>query len=323
MENAIQESILSRVTASFENATGLTVEVQIKFLLTLFLLFALWWIRRSTLKVVLRHTTDVHSRYARRKVITNTAVLVGVLVIARIWFSGLEHFVTFLGLLSAGIAIALRDPLVNMVAWIFIAWRKPFVVGDRIQIGNHAGDIIDIRLFQITLLEMGGWVAADQLTGRIIHIPNAKVFTDTQANYTKAFPFIWNEIPVLVTFESDWQRAKTLLRDIIGKHTAEQGEAARASFQEAARHFLIAISDIEPKVYTSVQNSGVLLTIRYLCNPYQRRTSEQAVWEDILRTFAAAKDVDLAYPTTRYYDNVTEGKGRERPPKDSPEERKD
>ena len=86
--------------------------------------------------------------------------------------------------------------------------RKPLKVGDRVQIGDVTGDVIDIRIFQFSVIEIGNWVDADQSTGRIIHIPNGTIFIKWQANYTAGFEYIWNEIPVLVTFESDWKTAK-------------------------------------------------------------------------------------------------------------------
>src|SRR3989442_7605528 len=87
--------------------------------------------------------------------------------------------------------------LVNLAGWVFIIWRSPFALGDRIQIGQHAGDVIDVRLFQFTLNEIGNWVQADQSTGRIIHIPNGKVLTEVIANYSEGVQYIWHEIPSL------------------------------------------------------------------------------------------------------------------------------
>ena len=95
---------------------------------------------------------------------------------------GLRSLGTFLGLLSAGLAIALKDVVASMAGWIFILWRRPFQLGDRIQIGDRAGDVVDLRLFQFTLLEIGNWVDADQSTGRSIHVPNGAVFTEPLFN---------------------------------------------------------------------------------------------------------------------------------------------
>jgi small-conductance mechanosensitive channel len=128
----------------------------------------------------------------------------GVSLLAWIWVEELLSLSTFLGLVSAGLAIALREPLINLMGWAFIVWRRPFEMGDRIEIGGQAGDVIDMRVFQFTLLEIGNWVDADQSTGRAIHVPNGKVFSESLANYSKGLAYIWNEIPVRVTFESDW-----------------------------------------------------------------------------------------------------------------------
>jgi small-conductance mechanosensitive channel len=92
------------------------------------------------------------------------------LLVGRVWLKEFESVTTFLGIVSAGLAIAMKDPLVNVAGWLFILWRHPFKVGDRIQIGVHAGDVIEISIFQFTIMEIGNWVHADQRTGRIVHI---------------------------------------------------------------------------------------------------------------------------------------------------------
>ena len=71
---------------------------------------------------------------------------------------------------------------------------------------------------------------------------------------------------------------------------------------------MIYVGTLTPIVYTSVKDSGVLLTIRYVCNPRRRRGSEQEIWEDILHAFGKCEDIDFAYPTQRYYLNHLEGK---------------
>jgi small-conductance mechanosensitive channel len=173
--------------------------------------------------------------------------------------------------------------------------------------------VIDSRLFQFLLMEIGNWVGADQSTGRLIHIPNGKVFTEALANYSRGFEYIWNEIPVLVTFESDWEKSKQILQALADEHGAQPGAAAQPRFREASRQFPIIVPETTPTVYTSVQDSGVLLTIRYLCEVRRRRDSAQAIWEDILRAFAKHADIDFAYPTQRLYNNALEGKEGARP----------
>ena len=107
---------------------------------------------------------------------------------------------------------------------------------------------------------------------------------------------------MLITFESDWRKAKTLLNSIITTHEQEFRQDVEEQLQATAQDFLIYTPKTTPIVYTSVKDSGVLLTIRYLCKPHERRSSSEVIWEDILDTFERHPDIDLAYPTTRFYD---------------------
>ena len=167
---------------------------------------------------------------------------------------------------------------------------------------------IDLRLFQFSVIEVGNWVDADQSTGRIIHIPNGFVFTEPQASYTAGFQYIWHEIPVLLTFESNWKKAKKILSDIVNHHGVMLSNEAEKQIKEAAKKFLIFYSKLTPIVYTNVKDSGVLLTMRYMCDPRERRSIQEKIWEDVLNKFSECDDIDFAYPTQRFYNNVSEGK---------------
>ena len=126
-------------------------------------------------------------------------------------------------------------------------------------------------------------------------------------NYTKAFPYIWNEVPVRITFESNWEKAKALLLEIAERHAVRLDEDAQASLRRAADRFTIVYSVLTPTVYTRVETHGVLLTVRYLCKVRRRRSTEAAIWEDVLRAFAQHADVEFAYPTQRFYNRRLEG----------------
>jgi small-conductance mechanosensitive channel len=295
------ESLMEKLVELIKTTTGLSPEVQIKILTSAGILLILLLLRTFLLRILWRRTDDVRTRYVWRKTLTYIIVTVSIGLVLRVWFTGFQSIATFLGLVSAGLAIALRDVVTNIAGWVFIIVRRPFTLGDRIQVGEHAGDVIDIRIFQFTLMEIGNWVDADQSTGRVIHIPNGKLFSEALANYSKGFQYIWNEVPVLITFESNWEKAKQILQDIGNKHAEHLSKSAARKVKQASRKFMIFYSHLTPAVYTRVRESGVLLTIRYLCEPRRRRGGEQAIWEDILREFAEHEDIDFAYPTQRFF----------------------
>ncbi len=306
---------MSRITEAVANlyvwlldATGLSEATLDHLVATLFAVLVLWGLRLFALRLVNRRTADVRARYQWRKTTTYTAVVLGVLVIGRIWIDEFGEVGTFLGLVSAGIAIALRDPLTNIAGWGFIVWKRPFGPGDRIEVVGIAGDVIDQRIFQFTLLEIGTATGAAQSTGRIIHLPNSKVFTEPVTNYTRGFPYVWNEIGIVVTFESDWRAAKEILLGIAQDKAEELSADAERKVRQAAQEYMIFYSKLTPTVYTSVVDSGVQFAVRYLVEPRRRRGSEEILWEAILTALDARDDIDLAYPTQRFFHNVAEGK---------------
>lgn len=298
------ENFLNSIADFFQSSPVITGQ----FIKTIVVILVLWIIRSLTLRVVHKNVESKRTTYKWRKNLTYISAFIGIILIAQIWFSALGNLSTYFGLLSAGLAIALKDPVTDLAAWLFIIWRKPFDVGDRIELGKSKGDVIDIRPFKFTILEIGNWVDADQSTGRVIHIPNHTVFTEQLANYTSDFQFIWNEIGIMVTFESDWKKAKEILSTIAHEESQDFIEQAKEQIKKAAKSYLIEYRYLTPIVYTNVKDSGVMLSIRYLTDPRRRRGSAQAIWERALDEFSEIDSIDLAYPTIRVFNNPKEGK---------------
>ncbi len=295
-------------------AFNLTVSTQERLAQTAVVIIALIILRAIAFHMAHKQIPDdTRQLYNWRKLIEYITVIVGILLVGRIWIVSVGSVITYLGLLSAGLAIALQDLIVNLAGWLFIIWRRPFVVGDRIQIGDDAGDVIDTRLFQFTLLEIGNWADADQSTGRVIHIPNGHVFSDVFANYTQGIAYIWEEIPIMVTFESDWEKTKAILTRIVHQKAPRitHGDIRRA--QAKTPRFIIKYKNLTPIVYTTVASSGVVLTLRYLVDPMQRRKMQEIIWESVLRGIASHDDIDLAYETQREYIYYEEKKPSHKP----------
>ncbi len=263
-------------------------------------------LRKILISIIAKNTDDPKTVYYSKRIIGYSSTFLLVLILCAIWIKGFGSIGTYLGIASAGIAIALHETIANIAGWLFILWRKPFVIGDRIEIGNTKGDVIDLRLFQFSMVEVGNWVEAEQSTGRIVHVPNSQVLKERTANYHGGFNYIWNEIHVLVTFESDWEKTREILERIAKEKIESSSKQAEAQLRQAAERYMIHFSKLTPAVYMSARDSGVLFSIRYILNPRRRRGSEQAIWEEILREFDKHPDIDLAYPTTRFYSYAQE-----------------
>lgn len=257
--------------------------------------------RALILRVVEANVEDSDAQYRARKIVNYTATATFLITLAFVWIDAFSNLPTYLGLVSAGIAIALADVLKNMAGWLFILTRRPFEVGDRIEVVDLRGDVVDIRLFRFSLMEVGGWVDADQSTGRLVHVPNGVVFNQPVANYTEGFPYVWDEIPVLITFESDYKGAKAIILDVLQQDAPDTHGPAGRHIRDTARRYSIKIGTLTPTVYVSVRDSGVLLTARYLVEARNRRGAQDRIWQSILDGFNATEAIHLAYPTIRAY----------------------
>jgi len=272
-----------------------------KLLYSIGILVVLWVIQKIIVGIIQKRVESVRDIYVWRKGVTYVLGGIGLIVLGGMWIRGGQTFATFLGIFTAVLALVFKDVLVNIAGLFYILWENPFATGDRIEIESNAGDVIDIGIFKFSLLEIGNWVDADQSTGRMLKIPNSKVFTHIIANYTKGFEFIWDEIPVLVTFESDWRLAKKQLNKIIDTHAASGQQKIERAFTRARRSHLVQYATLTPTVYTTVKESGVLLTIRHLCSPRDRRIDREIIWEKVLAEFEKQPNITLAYPTIHYH----------------------
>ena len=295
------QEFLNSIKTAIQNIPYINSPFMIKLIESVALIIFIWLIKILIVKLINKNINDVKTQYHWRKLINSTIFIILIILVGRIWFKGAQSLVTYLGLLSAGVAIALKDVLANLAGWLYIISRRPFNVGDRVQIGKFAGDVIDQNFFEFTLLEIGNWVHADQSTGRLVHIPNGKIFSQDLANYDKGFKYLWNEIEIVLTFESNWQKAKIILLDIANNKGENISKRMETQIKRAAKKYMIFYKELTPIVYTSVVDHGVRLTIRHLCETRKRRGYTEAIWEDILLEFAKNKDIELAYPTTRFY----------------------
>ena len=263
----------------------------------------------ALVRIFRRFPHEKQNEFLWRKAATYCSVSVLLLLLGFVWLRGFNSLSTFIGLLSAGLAIALKDPITNIAGWMFILVRKPFETGDRVQVGNYAGDVIDIDIFQFTLMESGtSGVSRDIRTGRLIKISNNAVFTEPQINYTAGwFEYIWNTIEVCVTFESNWKKAMTILEEIVTAEGEETSRRAKETMATASERYMLLDMGLGPRVLAAIGNNGVVLTAVYLCAPRSRRLLSSKVSEQLLEKYSEEDDIAFAYNTERSFSTATKG----------------
>ncbi len=299
---------MDRMLKIISEFLGISEDASLKLLLSIALLIVLGIIQFAVLKIIFRRVSETVARYKWAKTTRYIVTIIGILLVSRIWFEGVGAIGTYIALVAAGLVIVLREPVQDIAGFLFIMWRSPFRLGDRIEVNDVKGDVIDQGLFKFTLMEIGNWVDAEQSTGRVVHISNHKVFSGNVFNYTGGFKYIWNEVTVRLTYESNWKKAKELLIKIAQHHSVDMSKKAEEEMMEASSSYYLSFNVLTPTVYLHIKDYGIALTIRYLTDPRQRRTTEQSIHEEVLEMIQSHDDIMWAYPTSRVYRSEIDGK---------------
>jgi len=249
--------------------------------------------------IVNNRIKDIRQRHNVRKGIAYIATTLILMVVGFVWFHHLKALGVILSIIGAGLVLALQEVILCIAGWALIFIKRPFEAGHRVELGGVKGDVIDVRLFETSLLEIGNWVVDDQSTGRVVHIPNSAVFKGPVFNYNKGFEFIWNEVKIVVTFESDWSKARDVMLKLGEEESKELTERAGSRIRRMARQYMIYYEKFTPIVYTKIEDNGIELSLRYLINVKSRRASTDRVSGRVLEEFKKQKEISFAYPTYR------------------------
>jgi small-conductance mechanosensitive channel len=233
-------------------------------------------------QTILRTIKDAKTRYSVRKTLSIVYMLVFMLVLIRIWVEDSEALLVSYGLIGAGIAIALQDFFKNFVGGILVFSTGIYRVGDRIEIDSKFGDVIDIGLMYTTLLEIREWVEGDQATGRLTIVPNGKVISGVVHNYTKDHSFIWDEIELPITYDSDWKYALQRFSVVIETETVELTKHAERDLANIMARYYLPKRGVEPAIFLTLTDNWINLGIRYIALVRERRSLRDRIYRRLL-----------------------------------------
>lgn len=262
-----------------------------KLILTALIVFGQNLLRRLFVSLVTeRINEDSPYIYTVQKASRYGINILGMLLIFTIWVEQSGDLSVALGLFAAGIAFALQEVIGSMAGWLTIITGRPFAVGDRIETGNIRGDVVDVGILRTTLMEIGNWLQGDHNTGRIVTISNALIFKEPLYNYSAYLRFIWDEISLPITYESDWKKAAELMSAAVEQHPHYQKLLPQAEQQRrhARRQLAVKLTTLKPRVFLRLTDNWVELGMVYPVDNDLRRVFRSEVSQKILQGFANA-----------------------------------
>mgnify|MGYP004669264677 FL=1 len=240
-----------------------------------------------------KFNSNERTLYLINKKVIAFGVVVNIILLILIWESKITKLMTLISFVSAALAFALRDFVYNFFAGIYINVKKPFKVEDRVEVDGIVGDVVNISSLTFDILEVSSKDNGEQSTGIMIHIPNSKVFNGGVKNYTEAFKYIWDEISVRVPIDSDIDNAKSILYDIVRNNEVVKRipRKMKSELNSAIGEYRIYYNKLDPIIYTSIEDSCVVLTIRYLAHPKKVRNIRSDIYTKVLEAFRDKKIV--------------------------------
>lgn len=246
----------------------------------------------------IRHATHDHrEQYRRRKFFTTIIAFAAGIVILILWAHTLKQKGTMIGLIGAGLAIALKEPLLSIAGRLAIFTGHMYTAGDRIELQRMVGDVIDIGFFYTRMLEIGSWITADQYSGRILLIPNSMIFGTPIMNYTQHLSLIWDEVVLPITFQSDMESATRILTDVGSQYTRDFLQNAEHDLEQMRHQFLVPQLELKPVVYVKVTSNWLELTMRYVVDPKKRRAASSFIYTEVFKRVSQADDIQIASET--------------------------
>jgi small-conductance mechanosensitive channel len=223
-------------------------------------------------KALPRRFGQADLRYRVRKLIAFSGYAAILLFVSILFEDRLGRLSFAIGVAGAGVAVALQDVLASIAGAFSIGFSRLYTIGDRVQIGDIRGDVIDIGLLRTTLLETGNWVSKDMYNGRVVRIPNSTVLKGTVFNYSQGFRFVWDEIKTVFTTTSDCQLAREMLLRVAKESIGEYLVEAEASWRAISENFRSENPPLEPTVALVVNGASLEFSVDYVVD-YTKRTA--------------------------------------------------
>lgn len=202
------------------------------------------------------------------------------------YFSGsIKDFGLTIGLLTAGIAITLQEIILSIAGFFYIFLVKVYKPGDRIEINGVKGDVIDIDSVCTTMMEIGAWVSSDNYSGRIVKLSNAFVFKGPVYNYSRDFPFVWDEFNIPIRYGSDIELAKSIVVKVAQEKLSGFINDSVVEWKNVVNKYYIEDAEVDSTLAITMTDNWIEFNLRYIVDYKKRRYTKHLLNEEIGKRF--------------------------------------
>jgi len=233
-------------------------------------------------RFIRKKVVDADVRYKSQKAVEVFGYLFVILISISYFTGNIKDFALAVGLFTAGITITLQELILSIAGSVYIFLVKVYKPGDRIEINGIKGDVIDIDSIYTTMMEIGEWVSSDNYSGRIVKLSNAFVFRGPVYNYSRDFPFIWDEFDLPIRYGSDVELAKKIVMDIASSQLSGYVEQSLKKWQTVVDRYYIENAMVEPTLAITLTDNWLRFNLRYIVD-YKKRRYTRHLLNELIR----------------------------------------
>ncbi|MEZ4805065.1 MAG: mechanosensitive ion channel family protein [Bacteroidia bacterium] len=248
----------------------------IKYLIWVFFIIVLVQLAR---RLIRKKLPDTATKYKSQKGIEIIGYFVIIFLSISYFTGNIKDFALAIGLFTAGITITLQELILSIAGSIYIFLVNVYKPGDRIEINGIKGDVIDIDSIYTTMMEIGEWVSSDNYSGRIVKLSNAFVFRGPIYNYSRDFPFIWDEFNIPIRYGSDVELAKKIVIQVASETLSEYVTASKDQWKNVVDRYYIENAIVEPTLAISMTDNWIQFNLRYIVDYKKRRYTKHILNE--------------------------------------------
>lgn len=252
----------------------------IKYLIWVIFIVAIIQFLRKLLR---KNLPDTNTRYKSQKGVEVIGYLILIFLTISYFTGNIKDFGLAIGLFTAGITITLQELILSIAGSIYIFFVKVYKPGDRIEINKIKGDVIDIDSIYTTMMEIGEWVGSDNYSGRIVKLSNAFVFRGPIYNYSRDFPFIWDEFNLPIRYGSDMEMAKSIIIQVASETLSEYVESSIAKWKDVVNRYYIEDAQVEPTLAIAMTDNWMEFNLRYIVDYKKRRITKHLLQDAIAK----------------------------------------
>ncbi|MCL5246519.1 mechanosensitive ion channel family protein [Cellulophaga sp. 20_2_10] len=250
----------------------------IKYLIwAVFVLFLIAFLRRLLRKKL----PDTGVRYKSQKAVEFFGYVLLLIITISFFTGSIKDFALAVGFLTAGITITLQELILSVAGSFYIFFVGVYKPGDRIEINNIKGDVIDIDSVYTTMMEIGEWVSSDNYSGRIVKLSNAFVFKGPVYNYSKDFPFVWDEFNLPIRYGSDVELAKAIVVKIASETLSEYVSKSISEWSQVVNKFYIENAEVDPTLAITMTDNWIQFNLRYIVD-YKKRRYTKSILNELI-----------------------------------------